>query len=190
MEDNTPVLASMAVAVNNAQLQKRKRAEKFVEMMLDEEVGQGAMDAVNPEYSSGKTRETDIAVFYYPGLDDGIIVNGPHNSVKDMLSQFFQQNLPSIMPEASEFRNVPVKQLAQKALDSGMVVLFGAQGVLNSVMAKRPHIRLADGGSAAEDAFDSAESSIVYMPSYGSISSTQYPIGDLLPQLKWLASAQ
>jgi len=190
MEDNTPVLASMQAAVNNAELQKRKRAEKFVEMMLDEEVKDGAMDAVNPEAGNAKTRAADIAVVYYPGLDDGIIVNGPNNTVSDMLGQFFKQTLPSIMPEAKEFRNVPIKQLTAKALDSGMIVLVGSRGVLNSVMAKRPHIRLPDGGSAAEDAFDSAEQDLVYMPSYGSISPNQYKIDSLIPQLKWLASAQ
>lgn len=190
MEDNTPVLASMSAAVQNAELAKRKRAEKFVEMLLDEEDGQGAMNAVNPEATSGKKRATDMAVFYYPGLDDGIIVNGPNNTVKDMLSQFFQQNLVDIMPEAAQFSNLPVNKLTQKALDAGMVVFFGSKGVLNSMMAKRPYARLADGGSAVEDAFDSAEQEVVYMPAYGSVSGTQYPIGEIAPQLKWLASAQ
>jgi len=189
MEDDTAILASMSAAVHNTELAKRKRAEKFVEMMLDEEVGQGPMDAINPESTSGKNRQTDIAVFYYPGIDDGMIAFGPNNSVKDMLIQFFQQTLPSVMPEAAEFRKLPVKQLTQKALDAGMVVLFGSKGVLNSVMAKRPYARLPDGGSAAEDAFDSAEKDLVYMPSYGSVSPTQYSTAELVPQLKWLASA-
>lgn len=182
-EDNTPLIAAIS-----AEPLRRKRLEKVVEQLLSEEYDQSAMDAVYPE-ASGRGLPTDSAIFYYPGIEDGIFVFGPI-SVKDMLDQFFKETLPGIQPEAAEFKNLPSKKLADKALAAGMVVLFGEDGRLNQIMAKVARVRLPDGGSAAEDVFDSAEERLVYMPTPGSVDSSTIPIGEIVPQLKWLASAK
>jgi len=182
-EDNTPLIA----AISSVGAQRRRRIEKFVSKMIGEDAGDDAMNKVNPE-QTGRGLPVDTGVFYYPGLDEGIIVYGPI-SVQDMLRQFFRENLPAIMPEAAEFKNLPANQLARKALDAGMVVLFGENGRLTQVMSKG-QANLADGGSTAEDAFDSAEDKLYHITSPGTVSPYPVGIGELVPQLKWLASAK
>jgi hypothetical protein len=183
-EDNTPLIA----AISAADVSRRRRIEAFVQKLLGEAYDDEAMDRVFPE-ASGRGWPVDTAVFYYPGLNEGLMVYGPI-SVKDMLDHFFKETLPGVMPEASEFKNLPSSKLAEKALAAGMVVLFGENGKLNQVMSRRGQVKLPDGGSAAEDAFDSAESSLVYMSSPGNIAPHLVGIGELLPQLKWLASVK
>lgn len=182
-EDNTPLIAAIS-----AEPLRRKRLEKFVERLLSEEYDSKAMDAVFPE-ASGRGLPTDSAIFYYPGIDEGIFVFGPI-SVQDMLDQFFKETLPGILPETAEFKKLPSRKLADRALSAGMVVLFGEGGRLNQVMAKSSRVRLPDGGSSAEDVFDSAEERLVYMPAPGTVDSSTIPIGEIVPQLKWLASAK
>jgi hypothetical protein len=182
-EDNTPLIA----AISAVDAQRRRRIEAFVASMLGEAFDDDMQNRVNPE-ESGRGLETDTAVFYYPNLDP-MMVFGPL-SVKDMLRQFFRVNLPNVLPEAKEFENVPVNQLAEKALSSGMVVLFGANGVFNQVMARRIPVKLPDGGSAAEDGFQSAEHDIYHFTSPGRITPYAVGIKDAVPQLSWLASAK
>jgi hypothetical protein len=183
-EDNTPLIA----AISAVDAQRRRRVEDFVDKMIGEAHDEEMMNRLYPE-ASGRGLPVDSAVFYYPGLDTGIVVYGPI-SVDDMLKQFFRVNLPGIMPDAAQFKNVPVKELARTSLNAGMVVLFGEAGRLNQVMSKRGRANLPDSGSTAEDVFDSAETHLAHITAPGVISSAPVTIGEILPQLKWLASAE
>lgn len=183
VEDNTPLIAAVSAA-SREQQEKRRKLRRFVDEMLESD---SIVNQVYPEMS-GDGFSVDTAVFYYPNIPDGIIVFGPI-SVKDMLAQFFRENLPSILPEAGKFKDLPVKNLADKALEHGMIVLFGNGGRLQQVMSKKGRVSLPDQGSAAEDVFDSADASLLHFTSFGVAKPNLVSISDIVPQLKWLATA-
>lgn len=182
-EDTTPWLASAgAVAMNNALAIKRRRYRSTARKMIGEEDARDLHRVTNPERH---TWNTDCAIFYYPGVSEGIIVDGPIN-MENMCVTFAKEYIPGLvksMKAKADIKSQPVSLLIDEALDYGMVVVAGMDDEVTVVMSKHVGVSLPDNGSTVWESFESVAPELVHMTSYGHTSSSLVRASKLVPCL-------
>jgi hypothetical protein len=168
--DNSALLNSVSAKIKR--IRRRKDALKEARRMIGE-------DEQEERYreligAPPKMLNCDSAVFFYPGLDQGIPAAGPINP-KEMCNTFFREDLPSIFPEAKEdMKKMSVREMTNAAIRHGMIVVFGEDGVLNQIMARNPSRAVRDFGTTKK-VFDRVAEKLVWLDGYDSVAPNLIP---------------